>query len=99
MSEHGHDISAHRGRQLTPRMAHDADIILVMDAQQKEWCTQLAPSARGRIFLLGQWLSTPPREIIDPLCYGPSTFRRVYDEIHQSVLAWVPHLLSKQRSA
>lgn len=99
MREQGHDISAHRGRQFTPDMAHEADVILVMDANQKEWCTHLAPSARGRIFLLGHWLSTPPRDIVDPFCQSPVVFRQVYEDIHQSVAAWVPHLLSEQRSA
>jgi protein-tyrosine phosphatase len=99
MGEFGHDISMHRGRQVTPAMAHKADLILVMDARQKEWCTDLAPSARGRIFLLGHWLSTPPRDIADPYGQGPAAFRRAYEDIHQSVLAWVPHLLSGQRSA
>ncbi len=95
----GHDISAHRGRQFTPDMAREADIILVMDAQQKEWCTQLAPSARGRIFLLGHWLSTPALDIVDPFCRGPEAFRQAYEDIHQAVSAWAPHLLSEQRLA
>ena len=99
MREQGHDISTHRGRQLTPDMACDADIILVMDLQQKEWCTQIAPATRGRIFLLGQWLSTPPSEIGDPFSQGPAAFRQAFEEIQQSVSAWVPHLLSEQRSA
>jgi len=99
MKEYGLDISAHRGRQVTPELAHEADIILVMNVLQKDWCTQIAPSARGRIFLLGQWLSSPPLEIADPFCQGPETFRRVFEEIHESVLAWVPHILPKQRSA
>ena len=99
MREKGHDISAHRGRQVTPAMAHGADIILVMDTRQKDWCTQLAPSARGRIFLLGQWVSTPPLEIADPFCQGPQAFLRVFEDIQQSVLAWVPRILSEQRSA
>ncbi|HJV48205.1 MAG TPA: low molecular weight protein-tyrosine-phosphatase [Geothrix sp.] len=99
MREHGHDISSHRGRQMTPELAMGADLILVMDANQKEWCTQLVPAARGRIFLLGHWLSTPPLEIEDPFGHGPEAFSRVYKDIHQSVSAWLPHLHSKQRSA
>lgn len=99
MREHGFDISGHRGRQLTPGMACEADLILVMDGTQKEWCTQLAPSARGRIFLLGHWLSAPPPDIQDPLSGGPQVLRQVYDDIQRAVAAWVPHLLSEQRLA
>lgn len=99
MMASGHDISLHRGRQLTPEMALCADLILVMDSQQKEWCTRFAPSSRGRIFLLGHWLSTPPQEIPDPFQQGPAAFHQVHETISQSVAAWVPHLLSEQRSA
>lgn len=99
MKAAGHDISAHRGRQFTPAMAQDADLILVMDALQKEWCTHLAPSARGRIFLLGHWLAAPPRDIPDPFLQGPQAFRQAFEDIQQSVSAWVPHILPEQRSA
>jgi protein-tyrosine phosphatase len=99
MREQGHDISAHRGRQVTAAMTHEADIILVMDAHQKEWCTQLSPSSRGRIFLLGHWLSRPSQDIKDPYGQSPAVFRQVYEDIQQSVSAWVPHLLTEQRSA
>lgn len=99
MAGDGHDISAHRGRQLTADMAREADVILVMDADQKEWCTQQCPSARGRIFLLGHWLSRPSQAIEDPYGQEPAVFRQVYDDIQESVSAWIPHLLSKQRSA
>ena len=65
MSEHGLDISSHRGRQLTPAIVLAADLILVMDDKQKDLCGKLVTSARGRIFLLGQWLPSPPRAIPD----------------------------------
>lgn len=99
MREQGHDISAHRGRQFIPEKAHEADIILVMDAEQKEWCTQLVPSARGRIFLLGHWLGTPPLEIADPFSLGPVAFQQAFEDIQKAVLAWLPHLVFEQRSA
>lgn len=99
MREEGYDISAHRGRQFTPGMAREADLILVMDSEQKEWCTQFAPSARGRIFLLGHWLASPPSEIADPYGRGLEAFRQAFEEIRRSVGAWVPHLLSEQRLA
>ena len=97
MRARGIDISAHRGCQVTPEMTHEADLVLVMDSEQKEWCTQLAPSARGRIFLLGHWLSVPPLEIADPFCQGPDAFQQVFDDIHQSISAWVLHLVSERR--
>lgn len=95
---HGLDITAHRGRQFTPDMALEADLILVMDVRQKEWCCSLAPSAWGRTFLLTHWLSFP-QEIEDPFLRGPEVYQRVIGEIRDSVSAWVPHLQPVQRLA
>jgi protein-tyrosine phosphatase len=97
--ELGIDISSHRGRQLTPQMACDANLILVMDSEQKEWCTYLVPSARGRIFLLGHWLSEPPVEIADPYGQSPDAFQRAFMDIQRSVLTWVSHLTPERRLA
>ena len=94
MKAHGLDIASHRGRQVTPEMALQADLSLVMDASQLAWCADLVPSARGRIFLMGHWLHTPPPDIADPFGQGPDAFRLAFDAIQQSVTAWVPHLRS-----
>lgn len=99
MSERGLDISAHRGRQLTPSMALASDLILVMDERQREDCGRLAPSARGRVFLLGHWLEAPSREIPDPFRRGPAVFRRTVDHIDRSISDWLQHLIPKQRLA
>ncbi len=99
MTAQGIDISSHRGQQVTPEMACEADLILVMDSKQKEWCTQVVPSARGRIFLLGHWLSVPPCEIADPFRQDREAFQRAFEDIQRSVSAWVPHLITEQRPA
>ncbi len=98
MAHQGFDLSRHRGRQLTPAMALSADLILVMEHTHKEWCERVVPSTRGRIFLLGHWLATP-LEIADPFHRGPEAFKQAFDSITHSVAAWLPRLLSQQRSA
>jgi protein-tyrosine phosphatase len=99
MAERGFDISNHRGRQVTPAMALAADLILVMEPYQKEACETLAPSTRGRVFLLGHWLTPSPTEIADPFRHDPEAFQHAFDVINQSVAAWLPRLNPKQRSA
>ncbi len=99
MLERGFDLSGHRGRQCTPTMALSADLILVMEQSQRDWCEFLVPSARGRVFLLGQWLASPPREISDPFRQGPQAFREAFDIINHSVAGWLPRLTHRQRSA
>ncbi|MBF5042771.1 low molecular weight phosphotyrosine protein phosphatase [Aggregicoccus sp. 17bor-14] len=55
MLERGIDISDHRARQLTAQMAHDFELILVMEGGHQRAVESLAPSARGRVFPLGKW--------------------------------------------
>ena len=97
MAERGIDLSAHRSRQLTPSMALSANLILVMDQQQKDWCNQMAPSTRGRVFLLGQWLPSAPRDIADPLFQNPEAFRLALDIIQRSIEGWLPRIARNQK--
>ncbi|MBK8724993.1 MAG: low molecular weight phosphotyrosine protein phosphatase [Holophagaceae bacterium] len=99
MAERGHDISAHRARQFTPQLALASDLILVMDRRQKARCEALVPSARGRVFLLGHWLTEDRQEIADPYRRGPAAFRAALAHIDHSVTAWLPKLFRAQRPA
>ncbi|HNX32828.1 MAG TPA: low molecular weight protein-tyrosine-phosphatase [Holophaga sp.] len=91
------DIRAHRGRQFTPELALRADLILVMDRAQKEACEQLAPSARGRVFLLGHWLPPAEQEIPDPIRRGPEAHRAAHAHILRALASWVPRLRPSRR--
>ena len=99
MAEHGLNIATERGRQLTLPMALAADLILVMDERQKRSCGLLAPSARGRLFLLGRWLLADQQEIPDPAQGGAEAIYRSFEHISRAVAGWVPHLVHSQRSA
>jgi protein-tyrosine phosphatase len=92
----GLDISAHAGRLLTPAMALAADLILVMDRGQKDWCEGLVPSSKGRVFLLGHWQAPSPLEIPDPFGQGPEAFRAAFQDITHCVRGWLPHLLPER---
>lgn len=96
--EHGLDVSAHRGRQCTPEMILAADLILVMDQRQKTWCETWVPSARGRVFLLGQWLEPLPLEIEDPYHRRPKAFHQTYDLVIRAVAGWMLRMTHPQRS-
>lgn len=95
---HGLDLSLHRGKALTAEMALSADLILVMDAGQKRACEHLIPSARGRVFLLGQWLSEEEQTIPDPIGGAPSDHDRAYDRILRCVGPWLARLSSGRTS-
>jgi protein-tyrosine phosphatase len=80
-------------------MAHASDLILVMDEQQKEFCGRMVPGARGRIYLLGHWVSSPPLEIADPLHKDHEAFHAAYEIIQRCVASWLPHMTINQRLA
>jgi protein-tyrosine phosphatase len=98
MAERGIDISAFRSRQVTPAMALAADLVLVMDRTQKEWCETLVPSARGRVFLLGCWLPPGQQEIEDPYRQPSEAFPIAFQVMLQSVAAWRNHLNTTPRT-
>lgn len=98
MAERGLDVTAYRSRQLTPALALAADLILVMDREQKAWCEALVPSVKGRVFLLGCWLPEGRQEIADPFCKPPEAFTMAFERIHEAVVAWRQHLHLDRRT-
>ncbi len=89
------DITAHRGRQVTPDLALSADLILVMDQAQKIACERMAPSTRGRVFLLGHWLPQNQQEIPDPIHRGAEAHRLAHDRIQCAIQPWLTRLATK----
>ncbi|MGC8788123.1 MAG: low molecular weight protein arginine phosphatase [Anaerolineae bacterium] len=71
MAEHGLDISAHRGRNLTQADVDEADLILVMTKRHADIITREFPSSEGKVYLLSE-MAGEPYDIEDP--YGGSLF-------------------------
>ena len=86
------EITAHLGRQLTADLALGADLILVMDQAQKKACERMAPSVRGRVFLLGHWLPLGQQEIPDPIGGDAEAHRQAHDHIHRAIQPWLSRL-------
>lgn len=85
MWEHSIDLSSHRARQLDERLVKENELILVMEAWQKEEIERLYPYARGRVHLLGKWSET---EIADPYKMPKSHFDEAYKNIERSSQMW-----------
>lgn len=90
----GFDLSNHRGRQFTPKLALAFDLILVMEERQKAACEVAIPSAKGRVCLLGHWQEMHSKEIPDPFQQGPEAIRKSYEQILCSVTDWVSRIMS-----
>jgi protein-tyrosine phosphatase len=90
LTEHGHVPQAHKARQLTAEAVSDADLILVMEQRHIDGVLNLAPEARGKVFLLGKWQHD--LEIKDPYRQGKPAFVQAYALIEQAAHAWAQRL-------
>jgi protein-tyrosine phosphatase len=86
----GLDCPLHKARQLTPEMCRDADLILVMENQQRQLVSSMSPQSRGKIFLLGRFADN--MEIPDPYLCGREVFEEVHTKLVKATDGWVRQL-------
>ncbi len=89
LAEQSLDASAHRARTLSGWMVSQADLILVMDGEQRASIEQQYPQARGRVFRLGHHSG---QDIPDPYRQSPEVFRQVLAQIDHNLDQWVPRI-------
>ncbi len=89
MRQHGIDISQHRARQLEGWMIDTANLVLVMDMEQKRYVERLYPVCQGKAYRLGEH---GRYDILDPYQLGPDAFRESAERIRQGVLAWAARI-------
>ena len=86
----GHVLGDHSGTQLNSSLINDSDLILVMEKKHIDGVLKIAPEARGKVFLLGEWQDK--REITDPYRQGMPAFIHAYALIDGAVNAWAQRL-------
>jgi len=86
LAERDIDVSAHRSRRITTEMVQDAQLVLVMEERQIREVSDLDPSSRGKVHLLGKWLNV---EIYDPYRQAESVYRGSAELVEQSVENWI----------
>lgn len=84
--EHGVRMDCHSARQLTAEMCRSYDLILVMEKGHIEAVTNIAPEARGKTMLFGQWIGQ--RDIPDPYRQSREAFDHAYALINEAANAW-----------
>lgn len=89
MAEKGLSLASHRGCQLGAEHGRDFDLLLVMEARQKDWIAQRYPELRGRVFRLGHWLGC---DVPDPIGLDVEAFRESRDLIERAVDTWTKRL-------
>lgn len=89
MDAAGVDIHAHRAQQLNNVLASQADLILVMDNEQKVEVQRRHPSTTGKVFRLGE----PGKyDIPDPYRQPREAFEQTLELIQRGIGAWVPRI-------
>jgi protein-tyrosine phosphatase len=89
MGERGIDISAHRARQLDPEIIKSTDLILVMESGHKAAIDTIDPTARGKVYRMGEWRDL---EIDDPYQQPKEAFSQALALIGQGVDDWVERI-------
>jgi protein-tyrosine phosphatase len=85
MNEQGIDISGHRAQQISSALVAQADLILVMDMDQKDYVESRYIGTRGKVFRLGEAAKV---DIPDPHTAGIESFRNAQRMIEEGVQFW-----------
>lgn len=89
MKARGLDISEHRACQLNSEMVRQSELILVMEWGHRLDIENKEPSAKGKVFRLGEWGNY---DIADPYRMDIKAFELALAQIEQGVKQWVNKL-------
>ena len=89
MGERGIDIRKHRARQLSLEMCQRADMILVMDHEQRTEVEERFIFAAGKVFRLCEFSD---KDVPDPYRAGRGAFERSFSLIEDGTRQWVQRI-------
>lgn len=88
--EKGVSLEGHIAQQLNSQLCSEYDLILVMEKGHIEAVTKIAPEARGKTMLFGQWIGQ--KDIPDPYRQSREAFDHAYSLIEEAGKAWAKKL-------
>lgn len=86
MHERGIDIEEHRAKQVTREMCQQADIVLVMDIDQRRYLEDRYPFACGKVFRLCEHSK---QDVPDPYRQPQEAFEQSLGLIERGVNDWL----------
>jgi protein-tyrosine phosphatase len=89
MAERGISIDAHRARQINLDMCQRADLILVMEREQRRMVEQLYPFANGKVFRMCE---TMGQDVPDPYRAKRGAFEQSLALIDSGAKQWVDRI-------
>ena len=90
LRENGIDFTTHKARQADAEMLRKADLILTMEEFHSRSVESIAPEVRGKVFLIGKWLSN--QEVPDPYRLSKEMFQNVQILLTRCVDSWPPYI-------
>jgi protein-tyrosine phosphatase len=94
MSEHGIDITPHRGRGLHPEIVDGADLILAMTAIHVGEIRDAAPGAREKTHLLSEFAGGVSKDVPDPIGGPREEYEKVYDMLSEMITEALPRIIA-----
>jgi protein-tyrosine phosphatase len=91
MRANGLDISAHRARQLGMADCTRAELILVMEHEQKRYLEQRYRFTKGRVYRFGHFGKF---DVPDPYRKGRENFERCFELLDRGASDWVERIQS-----
>ncbi|WP_037025038.1 low molecular weight protein-tyrosine-phosphatase [Cupriavidus sp. GA3-3] len=85
LAREGFDIVGHRARAVDDALVAAADLILVMDSEQRDELERVFPHARGKTHRLCEYTHT---DVPDPYGCSPKMFGIVLELIKQGIASW-----------
>jgi protein-tyrosine phosphatase len=79
------DIKTHRSRQVNASLLSQSNLVLVMEAGQKEALQIEFPNERGKIYLLSEAAAGIPYDIPDPFGPDGATHQEIATELHNLI--------------
>ena len=89
MADIGEDITGHRAKQIHPDMVSEADLVLVMEAGHRRAIDDADPTARGKVYRLGEWQD---KDIRDPYRKPKEAYADALVDIQAGVASWVDRI-------
>lgn len=86
LAERGVEVGEHRSRRLTDSLVRAADLVLVTERRQVSAVEQLEPTARGKVYALGNWENS---DVTDPHGLHEAAYRESFELIERLVKGWL----------
>jgi protein-tyrosine phosphatase len=85
----GLDLGRHRAQQVNREMCRWAELILVMDSEQKRELEKNYPGAQGKIFRIAEHIH---QDVPDPYKLGETAFREALALIDEGAQQWLQRI-------